>query len=247
MLVLEAWLVMEPDTLFRDKPATPGCGTRRARREKRRLDFRLHGAIGGAGRRGRRRFADLHRRADRRAAGAVRRPAAGDHLHRARAHHARVEQMLKPRAVPQGQLTERYKLVQKAVEATGYDARFRPLPVAVTFDDAWEDAPRTRSASSAHARGRTSTAGSRAPASIATCYLGCQESARNTLDIATSRARKRSARSARPLHMVGAITPDGAGYRVDFHRIVDNRLHRGSATASRVVVSAGSLDRPSCC
>ena len=98
-------------------------------------------------------------------------------------HYARVEQMLKPRAVPQGQLTERYKLVQKAAAATGHHARFRPLPVAVTFDDEWEYGAETRSASSAHGRGPTSTAGSRAPASTAATAISGARRAPGTRSI----------------------------------------------------------------
>ena len=54
-------------------------------------------------------------------------------------------------AVPQGQLTERYKLVQKAAAATGHHARFRPLPVTratLSFAIRWA----SRGAQASHAR-----------------------------------------------------------------------------------------------
>jgi cholesterol oxidase len=159
-----------------------------------------------------------------------------------RPHFERVERMLKPRTVPDGQLTSRHKLVQRAAAAAGHHARFRSLPVAVTFDDQWrygaEDAfniERSRTWVNEHGRQQGTCV------HCGNCYLGCQASARNTLDLNYLARAESHGAEVRPLHMVRAITPNGAGYRVDFDRIEDNRLHPGAAVASRVVVSAGSL------
>lgn len=157
-------------------------------------------------------------------------------------YYTRVEQMLKPRPVPDSQVTERYKLVQKAASATGHQARFRPMPVAITFDEAWTanlDDPfsvaRSRKWINEHGKEQGTCV------HCGNCYLGCQANARNTLDLNYLARAEAHGAEVRPLHIVRAITPQGTGYRVDFHRIDHNRLTPGVVFAERVVVSAGSL------
>jgi cholesterol oxidase len=159
-----------------------------------------------------------------------------------RPHYARVEQMLKPRPVPENQLTARFKLVQRAAAATGHHTRFRPMPVAVTFDDTWaygaDEAfglERSRPWINEHGRAQGTCV------HCGNCYLGCQVNARNTLDLNYLARAESLGADVRPLHMVRAIAPNGDGYRVHFNRIADNGLHPGSVSARRVVVSAGSL------
>lgn len=157
-------------------------------------------------------------------------------------YYARVERMLKPRPVPEPQLTERFKLVRRAAAALGHEARFRPMPVAVTFDDEWayagEDAfnaGRSRTWINEHGREQGTCV------HCGNCYLGCQVKARNTLDLNYIARAEAHGADVRPLHIARAITPVSGGYRVDFHRIEGNRLRPGSVTAQRVIVAAGSL------
>ncbi len=56
--------------------------------------------------------------------------------------YERVERMLQPRCVPENQVPERLNVLRKAACASGFETRFRPLPVAITFDDEWRYAPR---------------------------------------------------------------------------------------------------------
>jgi len=54
-----------------------------------------------------------------------------------RPYYERVGEMLGVQPLPPGQLTRRYRLIQEAARSTGQAARFRALPLAVTFDPAW--------------------------------------------------------------------------------------------------------------
>ena len=157
-------------------------------------------------------------------------------------HYARVEAMLKPRTVPERQSTARFALVQRAAAATGHHARFRPMPVAVTFDDEWSggtesayDVARSKPWVNEHGRQQGTCV------HCGNCYLGCQASARNTLDLNYLARAEAHGADVRPLHVVRAISPQDGGYRVDFDRIERRRLVRGAAFARRVIVSAGSL------
>ena len=52
-------------------------------------------------------------------------------------YYERAGKMLKVRTIPETQLTRRYELMRDAAHAIGEGARFRPVPLAVTFDDDW--------------------------------------------------------------------------------------------------------------
>ncbi len=52
-------------------------------------------------------------------------------------YYDRVGAMLNIQTIPDNQLTERYKLMKEAAGELGYGDRFRPLPLAVTFDPQW--------------------------------------------------------------------------------------------------------------
>src|SRR3954469_11321766 len=52
-------------------------------------------------------------------------------------HYERVADVMDVRPLPDGQLTDRFKLVKDAAAAAGFNGRFKPLPVAVNFDPDW--------------------------------------------------------------------------------------------------------------
>jgi cholesterol oxidase len=158
-----------------------------------------------------------------------------------RPYYARVDQMLTPQLLPEAQLNERFRIVQAAAAATGHATRFRRLPLAVAFNDEWRPGPDhppvppSRPWINAHGREQGTCI------HCGDCYLGCPVKARNTLDLNYLARAEALGAEVRPLHVVRAIRPEGAGYRVVFDRIEAGRLIPGSEVAPRVIVAAGSL------
>ena len=155
-------------------------------------------------------------------------------------YYQRVDAMLRPRVVPDRQLPLRFKLLREAGAALGHADRFRPMPLAVTFDDDWNgengsSLKQSKTWINEHGREQGTCV------HCGNCYLGCQVNARNTLDLTYIAKAESHGAEVRPLHVVRAIAPNRSGYRVDYDRIENNRLVPGYATAERVIVSAGSL------
>jgi len=157
-------------------------------------------------------------------------------------YYDQVDRMLKPQVLPEGQLTRRYQLLRDAAAATGYENRFRPMPLAVTFDEDWhyglDDASNFR-----HSKKWINEHGKEQGTCVhcGNCYLGCQVNARNTLDLNYLARAEAIGADLRPLHLVRSIAPIDRGYRVDYDRIENRHLVPGSETARRVVLAAGSL------
>ncbi len=157
-------------------------------------------------------------------------------------YYDRVDRMLKPRVLPEGQLTRRYQLLREAAVATEHQSRFRPMPLAVTFDEDWhyglDDPSNFR-----HSKTWINEHGKKQGTCVhcGNCYLGCQVNARNTLDLNYLARAEALGADLRPLHLVRSVAPADGGYRVDYYRIENRRLVPGSVTARRVVVAAGSL------
>lgn len=154
----------------------------------------------------------------------------------------RVYEMMNLQTVPDGQLTQRFKLAREAADALGYRDRFSKTPLAVSFSPDWNYQlsdpfdPR-------HSRTFTNAQGQQQGTCIhlGNCDVGCDVRAKNTLDLNyIPRAEQRGA-EVRPLHLVRRVEPLDAGYRVVFDRIHGARLVRGEARAARVILAAGSL------
>ena len=154
----------------------------------------------------------------------------------------RVAAMMNLQAVPDNQLTQRFKLAREAAEALGHRDRFSKAPLAVSFSPDWSydlDDPFNHR----HSRRFTNAHGQQQGTCIhlGNCDIGCDVGAKNTLDVNyISRAEQRGA-EVRPLHLVRAIEPTDAGYRVVFDRIHQGQLIRGEETGARVFIAAGSL------
>jgi cholesterol oxidase len=157
-------------------------------------------------------------------------------------HYARVGQMLDVKPVPPRQWADRTRLMKDAAERTGVGHRFRPLDLAISFDPDWTyDQPNPHAAS--RSKSFTNAEGQRQGTCVhlGNCDIGCDVSARNTLDLNyLPRAEKHGAQ-IRPLHLVTAIAPEAGGYRVSYDRIESPNLVAGSATARLVILGAGSL------
>jgi cholesterol oxidase len=157
-------------------------------------------------------------------------------------YYERVTRMMQPRIVPEGQQPDRFKTVKRAAELTGNGHRFRPLPIAVTFDPAWRaDLPGAftseRSTTWINEHGKSQGT----CIHCGNCYIGCPVHARNTLDLNYIARAETHHAEVRPLHLVRCITPVDGGYRVDFEHIHENRMVAGHETAPHVIVAAGSL------
>ena len=157
-------------------------------------------------------------------------------------HYETAGKMLGVQEIPDSQLTERFKLMREAAEGIGHGDRFRKLPLAVTFDPDWNyqlDDP----FSEGHSKTFTNDHGVQQGTCIhlGNCDIGCEVRAKNTLDVNYLAVAERNGAEIRPLHMVTAIEPSDGKYRVTFDRLDGGRRVRGSVTADRVVLGAGSI------
>ncbi|MEN7531466.1 GMC family oxidoreductase [Cupriavidus sp. DL-D2] len=152
--------------------------------------------------------------------------------------------MLDVATVPDDQLSERALLLREGAEACGWSERFRKLPLAVTFSPHWRadlhDARSDRHSErflNRHGRWQGTCV------HCGNCDVGCQVSAKNTLDLNYLAVAVDHGAEIRPLHVVNRIEPLAQGWRVRFDRIDMDRERRepGEATATRVILAAGSI------
>lgn len=156
-------------------------------------------------------------------------------------HYVTVGRMLDVQEIPAGQETARLQLVREAAHAIGDGGRFRKLPLAVRFDPGWSysgaepnDASRSRFTTNAFGRQQGTCI------HCGNCDIGCPVAARNTLDLNYLAVAEDQGADIRALHLVHNIEKaNGQGYRVHYHCLDSGR--RGTATATRVIVAAGSL------
>ncbi len=159
-------------------------------------------------------------------------------------YYQRVTEMLEPEMVPPKQQTKRFALMNEAAQRTGLGGQFKPLPLAVRFNDAWH-----YNLPDCHDVRHTSYSQNRYNIRQGTCVhcgrcvIGCPVNARNTLDLNyLARAREVGAQ-VHPLSLVRKITPDNGSYLVSYDKIDrDTRtLTPRTLRAHRVIVAAGSL------
>jgi cholesterol oxidase len=157
-------------------------------------------------------------------------------------YYEEVRAMLGVRPIPPGQHTRRYQLMQGAAERAGLGQRFQSVPLALSFDPAWNYGL-TDPQNPKHSRPFVNSQGQPQGTCVhlGNCDVGCDVRAKNTLDLNYIPAAERRGAEVRPLHLVRHVEPDGAGYRVVFDRIEGGRLVRGAERAGRVVLAAGSL------
>ena len=157
-------------------------------------------------------------------------------------YYARVAEVMNLQTLPDGQLTQRLKLAREAAEKLGHADRFSKAPLAVTFSPEWNyQLPEPFTAK--HSRPFTNAQGQQQGTCIhlGNCDIGCDVRAKNTLDLNYIPLAEQRGADVRPLHVVRAIERRNGGYGVLFDRIEHGRLVRGSETAARVIVAAGSL------
>ena len=157
-------------------------------------------------------------------------------------YYDRVGYMLSVNTLPHTQLTERYKLMQEAAALGGYADRFRPLPLAVTFDKDFSY-DREMPFDAQHSVKHKNVFGREQGTCVhcGNCDIGCEVQAKNTLDLNYLALAEIFDAEIRPLHIVHTISHGTDGYTVHFKRIEQGDLLEGSETAMRVIIAAGSL------
>ena len=157
-------------------------------------------------------------------------------------YYEKVGQMLNVQRLPENQLTERYKLMKESAEKLGYGERFRPLPLAVSFNPDWHyglpDPFNDR-----HSKTWTNAQGQQQGTCVhcGNCDIGCQVKAKNTLDLNYIPQAEKHGAEVRPLHMAYNISQDRGRYLVHFNRIENGDLRPGYESAERVILACGSL------
>lgn len=158
--------------------------------------------------------------------------------------YARAKDMLGAQTIPEGQLTQRYKLMQRAADRSEVHERFQSVPLAVSFDPEWNyELPQAHSPR--HSKTFTNAQGATQGTCIhlGNCDLGCDVRAKNTLELNYLAAAERCGAEIRPLHRARFVEPvnGAAAYAVHFDRIRAGALEADSVSAQRVVLAAGSL------
>ena len=157
-------------------------------------------------------------------------------------HYANAKRMLSVVQIPEGQMTGRAKLLERAADEVGQSDRFERVPLGVAFDPAWNydldnplDVGHSRPFVNEHGQAQGTCV------HLGNCDIGCDVRAKNTLDLNYIPAAERHGAQVRPLHLVRCVEPEGSGYTVRYDRIADGALTSGAVSADRVVIAAGSL------
>lgn len=157
-------------------------------------------------------------------------------------YYEKATAMLAPQQLPDGQLTERFKLMKEGAEKLNMGDRFRKLPIAVSFDPDYNpNLPDARTPK--FSKPFTNAHGKPQGTCIhcGNCDIGCEVQAKNTLDLNYLAVAESHGAQIRPLHHVLKIEPLGTGYRVYFEHLIDGKSIKGSETAQRVILAAGSI------
>lgn len=155
-----------------------------------------------------------------------------------------VGRMLDVQELPDNQESARTTLMREGAQACGWGDRFRKLPLAVRFDPGY-DATRRDPRADHHAVWTTNAFGRRQGTCVhcGNCDIGCQVSAKNTLDLNYLALAETHGAVIRPLHLVSRLEPLEPGWRVVFD-VIDpdsGRLTPGSVNARQVFLGAGSI------
>jgi cholesterol oxidase len=157
-------------------------------------------------------------------------------------YYDRVAREMNLQVVPDGQLTQRFKLAREAAHNLGYGDRFRKAPLAVSFSEDWNydlDDPFNPK----HSKQFINPQGQRQGTCVhlGNCDIGCDVRAKNGLDVNYIPQAEKHGAEVRPLHLVRFIEPQGGKYRVVFDRIENGQMIPGEEISQRVIVAAGSL------
>jgi cholesterol oxidase len=159
--------------------------------------------------------------------------------------YVKVKHMLELEPVPENQWPERTKLLRDAASRAGYLDKFRPLDLAVRFDQNWRyDLPNAHDRS--RSQERTNVVGVKQGTCVhlGNCDIGCDVNARNTLDLNYLKGAEDHGTEIRPYHIARKISPVAGGYEIAFDEIVEGSpttLKPGKVSGKIAVIAAGSL------
>lgn len=150
-------------------------------------------------------------------------------------HYAAVANMLNPQTIPAGQVNPRIDLLDQAAGKLGATARYRPLPLAVTFDDAAPPTDRMPwNPSRPYAPGTCVHCGN--------CCIGCEHDAKNTLDKNYLLEARQNGAVIKTHSMVTHIEEGPNGAWCVNYLDVSGRLRRKHQIVGKIVIlAAGSL------
>src|SRR6266403_1901738 len=154
----------------------------------------------------------------------------------------RVADFLDVKPVPRNQWPTRTNLMKEGAAAIGKADRFKPLELAVSFDELWtyeQSDPHTFSKSKRFINKHGVEQGT--CVHLGNCDIGCDVDAKNTLDKNYIPTAEKHQAQVRPLHLVTNVEPITGGYRVSYEELRGGSRISGSQTARIVIVAAGSL------
>lgn len=157
-------------------------------------------------------------------------------------YYQKVGEMMNLQKVPPHQWSARTKLLKEAARAKGFEDRFLPLDLAVSFDADWSyDLPEPHNP--VHSRQFTNAQGKVQGTCVhlGNCDIGCEVLAKNTLDLNYIAAAEKKDAVVWPLHLANSIEPRSDHYVVQFERIAGGELKAGTVSGRLVIVAAGSL------
>jgi cholesterol oxidase len=161
-------------------------------------------------------------------------------------YYDRVGGMLNVSPIPDNQLPARHWLMKEGADKLGWGERFHKLPLAISFDAGY-DLARDQPREDHHSRHFINAHGVPQGTCVhcGNCDIGCQVKAKNTLDLNYLAVAERHHAEIRPLHLAVKLEPPGgttgSGWRVHFDRLAGGERRRGSASAARVILAAGSI------
>ncbi|MGH8494414.1 MAG: GMC oxidoreductase [Moraxellaceae bacterium] len=157
-------------------------------------------------------------------------------------HYETVGNILNVQEMPLDQVPKRFDAMKKGAVAIGAAAKFRLVPLAVTFDPSWSRAaPQPYTDDKSHkfinAHGREQGTCNH----CGFCCTGCHLKAKNTLDLNYLAIAENHGADIRPLHIINSIDKIDGGFRVHADRISEGRPEAMIFSARKVILSAGSL------
>jgi cholesterol oxidase len=157
-------------------------------------------------------------------------------------YYTKVGDVLDIQEVPQNQWSPRVHLLKEGAEKLGQGDRFRPAPLAVSFNKNLQyDFANLPDISNSTPFVNKHGAQQGTCAQLGECDIGCRVDAKNTLDKNYLFLAKKKDAEIRPLHLVTGIEPIPGGYRVHHDELREGSRIPGSTTAACVVVAAGSM------
>jgi cholesterol oxidase len=157
-------------------------------------------------------------------------------------YYATVGKMLNVQKVPANQWNPRMKLMQEAATKLNDLNRFETLDLAVTFDkDLQYDFDQEPDISKSTMVPNEFGVLQGKCVHLGECDIGCRVYAKNTLDKNYIPVAVKKGAKVWPLHFVVNIEQIDGGYCVYFDQLADGDRIPGKATATRVIVAAGSL------